>query len=103
MPHRAALTGILFVLRTGIPWEDLPGALGCGCGMTCGRRLRDGQAAGGWDKVGHPFLDTLEHAEAIDWSAAVIDRGSVRALFGGQDRSEPHGSRPEWLETSSDR
>lgn len=38
---RAALTGILFVLQTGIAWEYLPKELGCGCGMTCWRRLRD--------------------------------------------------------------
>lgn len=37
-PHvsgRAALTGILFVLKTGIPWEYLPAEMGCGSGMTC--------------------------------------------------------------------
>ena len=38
---RKALTGILFVLKTGINWEDLPQEMGCGCGMTCWRRLRD--------------------------------------------------------------
>jgi transposase len=31
---RAGLTGILFVLRSGIPWEMLPQELGCGSGMT---------------------------------------------------------------------
>ena len=41
VPDRAALTGILFVLKTGIQWEDLPHEMGCGCGMTCWRRLRD--------------------------------------------------------------
>ncbi len=34
---REALTGILFVLKTGIPWEDLPAEMGCGCGMSCWR------------------------------------------------------------------
>jgi len=82
--NRAALTGILFVLRTGIPWEYLPRELGCGCGMTCWRRLRDWQAAGVWDKVWHAFLDELGQADAIDWSAAAIDSCSVRALFGGR-------------------
>ena len=48
VPDRAALTGILFVLRTGIQWELLPQEMGCGCGMTCWRRLRDWQAAGLW-------------------------------------------------------
>ena len=46
LPHRAALTGILFVLTSGIPWEMLPLEMGCGLGMTCWRRLRDWQAAG---------------------------------------------------------
>ena len=43
---RAALTGILFVLKTGIPWEYLPAEMGCGSGMTCWRRLRDWHQAG---------------------------------------------------------
>ena len=43
---RKVLAGILFVLRSGIPWEMLPHEMGCGCGMTCWRRLRDWQAAG---------------------------------------------------------
>ncbi len=46
LDDRKALTGILFVLKTGIPWEDLPCEMGCGCGMTCWRRLRDWQADG---------------------------------------------------------
>ena len=41
--NREALTGILFVLKTGIPWEDLPCEMGCGSGMTCWRRLRTGR------------------------------------------------------------
>jgi transposase len=35
IPHRAALTGILFVLKSGVPWEMLPQKMGCGSGMTC--------------------------------------------------------------------
>jgi transposase len=38
---RAALTGILFVLKTGIQWEMLPQEMGCGFGMTCWRRLKE--------------------------------------------------------------
>src|SRR5262249_51013732 len=48
---RAALTGILFILKTGLPSEDLPREMNCGCGMTCWRRLRDWQANGTWDKI----------------------------------------------------
>src|SRR5260221_13966040 len=56
---RAALTGILFVLKTGIPWEDLPCEMECGCGMTCWRRLRDWQAAGVWDRLPEGVLAEL--------------------------------------------
>ena len=80
---RACLTGILFVLKTGIQWELLPREMGCGCGMTCWRRLRDWQAAGVWQKIWQTLLDELGQAEAIDWSTAAMDSCSVRALFGG--------------------
>ncbi len=83
VPDRAALTGILFVLRTGIQWELLPQEMGCGCGMTCWRRLRDWQAAGLWQKIWQSFLDELGQANRIDWSAAALDSCSTRALFGG--------------------
>ena len=36
--NEAALNGILYVLQTGIPWEDLPHALVYGSGMTCWSR-----------------------------------------------------------------
>ena len=38
--NRRVMTGILFVLKSGIPWELLPQEMGCGSGMTCWRRLR---------------------------------------------------------------
>lgn len=47
----AALNGIVFVLQTGIPWEDLPLSLGYGSGMTCWRRLRDWSANGVWQRL----------------------------------------------------
>lgn len=47
---RAALTGILFVLRSGIPWELLPQEMGRGSGVTCWRGLRDWQDAGVWNR-----------------------------------------------------
>ena len=51
IPDRAALGGIIFVLRTGTPWRLLPKELGCGSGVTCWRRLRDWQAAGVWEAL----------------------------------------------------
>ena len=81
--NRRALTGIVFVLKTGIGWEDLPQEMGCGSGMTCWRRLRDWQAAGVWQRLHELLLAKLNSAEQIDWSRAVADSSSVRALKGG--------------------
>jgi transposase len=39
LDDRRVLCGILFVLHTGIQWENLPKELGFGSGMTCWRRL----------------------------------------------------------------
>jgi transposase len=82
--NRKALTGILFVLRTGIQWEHLPQEMGCGCGMTCWRRLRDWQKAGVWEQLHKILLDLLNEAGRIDWQRAVVDSSSVRAVFGGR-------------------
>ena len=82
---RAVLTGILFVLKTGIPWEDLPQEMNCGCGMTCWRRLRDWQQAGVWDKLHRLMLDELRAADKIDWSRAAVDSSTVRAVGGGEE------------------
>ena len=83
LPHRQALLGILFVLKTGLPWEDLPAEMNCGCGMSCWRRLRDWQADGTWDRIHAVLLERLHHAGKLDWSKCVIDSSSVRAVFGG--------------------
>ncbi len=83
VPNRAALTGILFVLRSGIPWELLPQEMGCGSGMTCWRRLRDWQATGVWDRLHRRLLDRLGSRGRIDWSRASIDSMHVRAVKRG--------------------
>ena len=82
--NRAALTGILFVLKTGIPWEHLPQEMGCGSGMTCWRRLRDWQLAGVWEEIHRVLLDRLRGAGKIDFSRAVVDSGTVRAVGGAK-------------------
>lgn len=67
---RDVLTGILFMLKTGIAWEDLPHEMGCGCGMTCLRRLREWQQQGVWPEIQHVLETHLPEARRIDWSRA---------------------------------
>ena len=81
---RAVLTGILFVLKSGIPWEMLPLEMGCGSGMTCWRRLKEWHEAGVWEEPHRTLLDRLGKADEIDRERASLDAASVPAPRGGQ-------------------
>jgi transposase len=82
--NRAALAGIIYVLRHGLRWRDLPQELGYGSGVACWRRLRQWQAAGVWVAVHRTLLNWLGGLGAIDWSRASVDSTSVRAKRGGE-------------------
>ena len=96
LADRACLTGIIFVLRSGIFWEMLPQEMGCGSGMSCWRRLRDWQDVGIWQLIHFVLLDWLARYGQIDWSRAVVDGSSIRAVFGGvrRDRIQLTGQTP---------
>jgi len=109
LPDRAALAGIVFVLRTGCPWRLLPNELGCGSGTTCWRRLRDWQEAGVWQRLHERLLNWLGDDAAINWSRASLDSLSVRAKRGasrlGRTRSTVANPGPSttwwWIGTVS--
>jgi transposase len=84
VPNRAALTGIVFVLKSGIPWEMLPQEMGCGSGSTCWRRLREWEELGVWSKLHRVLLDRLGEADEIDWERASLDSASVPAKRGAK-------------------
>ena len=83
VPDRRCLTGIVFVLKTGIPWNLLPAEFGCGSGWTCWRRLAYWTVLGIWPALHQALLNALGRAGEIDWSRAVVDSASMRAVFGG--------------------
>jgi transposase len=82
VPDRARLTGIVFVLKSGIPWAMLPQEMGCGSGVTCWRRLQEWQEAGVWHRLHRKLLDRLGAAGKIDWRRAAIDSRSLPATRG---------------------
>jgi transposase len=84
LDRRKILTGIIFVLKTGIPWEELPQEMGCGCGMTCLNYLKAWQRAGVWPRLHHILLAELREADRMDWSRAAVDSTHARALGGGE-------------------
>src|SRR5262249_50484253 len=83
LDRRKVLTGILFVLRTGIRWNDLPCELGCGSGNRRRRYLKRWHRAEVWNRLHALLLAALDDAGEIDWSRAAVDSSTVRALGGG--------------------
>src|SRR5262245_27142515 len=74
---RRALTGILFVLKMGIPWEEMPQEMGCGSGMTCWRRLQHWLDTGVWRQIQPILQASLPDADKIDWSRATRQSSPV--------------------------
>lgn len=83
---RTVLTCILFVLKTGIAWDDLPLELGCS-EKTCRRRLREWTEAGLWTKIFHRLLAKLRAAGRLDLAEVLVDGGLVKAPLGGQKQA----------------
>jgi transposase len=75
---RRTLTGILYVLRTGVPWDQLPLELGCGSGMTCLRRLRQWQRSGTWPRIQQMLLETLPQASSLQWARVNVQRNRTQ-------------------------
>ena len=86
LDDRTVVRGLLFVLKTGIAWEDFPCEMGC-CGMTLLNRLRQWQRAGVWDAIHRVLLDKLRAAGELDFSRVIVDSSSVRATHGGKKRA----------------
>src|SRR2546421_7753943 len=80
---RACLAGIVFVLRSGIPWRMLPREMGCGSGVTCWRRLRDWQRRGVWKRLLHALLRRGGRERGVDWQHCCVGSQKFRAGFWG--------------------
>src|SRR5439155_11241084 len=98
LPDREALSGILFVLHTGIAWMHLPQELGYGSGYTCWRRLDEWQQAGVWEKLHALLLTRLRAAGEIEWSRAVVDGSHIQAK-----KMAPKRARARWTGAERDR
>lgn len=91
---RAALTGIVFVRKTGIPWMAQSAEMGCGGGVTCWRRLRNWRRAGVWDRLHVELRRRFAEAERIDWSRASVDARSVPAKRGAKSLARTRRTAP---------
>lgn len=101
--ERACLEGILYVLRWGIPWRELPREAGRPSGNTCWRRLDEWQKAGVWELLVERLQRLLAEAEAIDWERAIVDATIVPAKRGARKSAKARqiGAAPPASSTSS--
>ena len=75
------LNGILYVLRTGSRWKDLPDRYGSS--VTCWRPLDQWQTDGTWERIWRAFLTSLDEAGKLDRSRAFLEGSFVPAKKGG--------------------
>lgn len=93
--NRQVLTGILFILRTGLAWQLLPLEMGCGSGSTCWRRFRTWTRRGVWQRLHAVLLQKLAWADEIDWSRVAIDSSTVAAKGGATSSARTRRIRAE--------
>lgn len=87
---RAALRGLLYLLREGCKWQKIPSrALDCPSGSTCWRRFRDWTAAGVWTKAHQQLLGLLGEEGLVNLERVLVDSASVRAQTGGRTPARP--------------
>jgi transposase len=82
--NKAALRGIIFVLRSGIPWQMLPTEAFQVSGSSCWRRFSEWTAAGIWPQLHGRLLNRLGRLGGVNVENAVVDSQSVRAVKGGR-------------------
>jgi transposase len=77
---RTTLNGILFVLKAGCPWEDVPRA--DGSPTTCWRRCQAWTADGTWERIWRLLLSQLEAQGKLEWAQTFLDGSFVPATKG---------------------
>ena len=82
---RQVLTAVLFVLKTGIGWKDLPTEAFDVSYKTCNRRIDQWAAQGIWQQIHQLFLAKLRGADLLNWSRVLVDSSFVKAPLGGEN------------------
>jgi transposase len=75
--HRRILNGILWKLRAGAPWRDLPARYGPWSTVAC--RFRRWRLAGVWDRLFAAVQSAEDRAGRVDWELQFVDATVVRA------------------------
>lgn len=100
-PNREVLEGILWVLKTGARWQDLPA--GYPNYSTCWRRLTQWEEQGVWLDLWRAYLEELDHRGRVDWEECFIDGSFAPAKKGATASAKPRKGREQsgwWWSTA---
>src|SRR5204863_6131028 len=92
--NRRVLEGILWILRSGARWQDLPEKYPHP--STCWRRLRDWDEQGVWLNIWRAFLSELNERRQLEWSESFLDGSFAPAKKGAQKSEKPSGA-TKWM------
>jgi len=101
-PNRKVLEGILWILRSGARWQDLPEEFPSPA--TCWRRLRDWEEQGIWLAIWRAFLGELNERQQLKWSESFLDGSFAPAKKGAPPSARPGGARARsgwWWSTAA--
>lgn len=84
---RQTLNGILYVLKTGCAWADMPERYGSY--VTCWRRLQTWSEDGTWERIWQALLGQLDAEAKLEWAQAFLDGSFVPAKKGDLALDEP--------------
>ena len=91
IPNRPVFEGILWVLRTGARWKDMPDRFPSY--STCRRRLIEWEEQGVWLEAWRKFLGELDERGQLDWSESFADGSFAPAKKGAPQWAEPSGAK----------
>lgn len=90
--NRLVLEGILWVLKTGARWRDLPTDFGVSPSV-CWKRLRLWEEQGVWRRLWRAFLSELDRRGKLDWSETFLDGSFAPAKKGATVSARPSVAR----------
>lgn len=97
--HRTVINGILWIIKTGAPWEDLPERYGSS--KTVSSRLYRWRKAGIWDQILAELQRQGDKLGEVEWTIHYVDGTVVRAhqSAAGAKRGTQHQQSPQTLKT----
>ena len=100
--NRGVLEGILWVLKTGARWRDVPSDIGVS-GSVCWKRLRRWDQQGIWLRIWRQFLWELDRSGRLDWQESFLDGSFAPAKKGATESAKPSVARAQsgwWWSTA---